>query len=100
MHYSDGTEAKVGDLAIGDTADAITKRRPIGYVATVIPGAKTCNMQLAVVMPIPPDSPLQHDSYVLLADGQGLELRMRAQLQHRTISEFTLLYRPEPSSPS
>lgn len=42
-HYKNGTEVKVGDVAVGVTDGA----KVIGVVRTIQPNAETCNMTLA-----------------------------------------------------
>src|SRR4051812_39347878 len=48
-HYSDGTEAKVGDLAFGKSHGGTD---PVaGYVLDVTPGTDTCNIHIPALRP-------------------------------------------------
>lgn len=48
-HYSDGTEAKVGDLVKGQPYN--TPHEVTGVVVGVIPGSDSCNVRVAFAIP-------------------------------------------------
>lgn len=52
-HYSDGTEAKVGDQVIGQLYNTTGVRA--GTIISITPGAESCNAMVAFIEAVPID---------------------------------------------
>lgn len=109
MHYGDGTEAKIGDIARGKGSN---NPYPVqGVVVGLTAGATSCNLKLAitktgayplVVGNVTETSPTQF-AYPVPAALAKLEdgrlLIIGTELEYGTVADFELVYRPtaEPS---
>jgi hypothetical protein len=96
-HYSDGTEAKVGDLVFGKSHGG---REPVaGYVVDINPtAADKCNMHVAVLRPIVDPSKM-YGTYFTFGAGNGPLLYATACAELANCDQFTLLHRVEAPVP-
>ncbi len=95
MHYKDGTEAKIGDLAYGNTHSG---KDPVsGYVVSITPGAETCNAYIAVLRPLPNLHPSSGGTVLSVVNSGGIGNRFHCYVNSEiaNCSDLMLLHRPE-----
>jgi hypothetical protein len=90
-HYSDGTEAKVGDLVFGVTHSSKT---PVaGYVVSIQPAATSCNMYVAALRPVKDLSALWGACFAFNSNGRSFHATATAEIAN--CDSFSLLHRVE-----
>lgn len=106
MHYSDGTEAKVGDLVKGTcyntkNADG-TPRVVVGEMLQITPGSETCNCQVGFFESEPVSDEIRTYlinkglyNVVTLAMLNAGTRRCVAKVDYSECKAFTLVHRPE-----
>jgi hypothetical protein len=93
-HYSDGTEAKIGDLVVGKPYNV--GRVVAGEVVSVTPGTESCNLQVAFAEEVDPTT--MYGAVAAYAHQKGIVGdQRRAFLSARTdygeTRAFTLIHR-------
>jgi hypothetical protein len=106
MHYSDGTEAQIGDIARGKGSN---HPYPVqGVVVGLTAGATACNLKIAIAKGAPftvkPENITQVNPETfngmrftagMAAHADGNLLPYGTELEYGTVADFELVHRPE-----